>query len=69
MKFEDIYKPYLLMKGFSIFSRNDEWVEVNVEDIPDTPLMKAFIEDHDIQEIRYVSGNIGMARTWQKMYK
>lgn len=69
MKFEDIYKPNLLMKGFSIFSRNDEWVEVPVGEVPDTPLMKAFLEDNDIQEIRYCSTNIGMVRTWQKTYK
>lgn len=69
MKFSEIYMPYLLMKGFSVFAgEQKEWVKIPAGEAPDTPLMRAFMEDNDIQEISYTSTNIGLARTWRKVY-
>lgn len=52
----------LLVKIFG-----DEWVPVS--ELPNIPVLLAFIEDNDIQEIRIVSTNMGFTKTIRKAFK
>lgn len=69
-KIGDLYKPEILHKGFSVFSGGAETKGVCfVADLPKTGIIRAFLEDDDIQEITVTSGNIGFSRTYTKQFK
>jgi hypothetical protein len=57
-------------KGFSVFT-GGEVVEgiCDSDNLAKTPLMEAFINDQDIQEMTITSANIGFSRTFTKIFE
>jgi hypothetical protein len=72
MKFQDIYQPTIIVRGFSIFAGMYE-IEVQAfvsSVVPwDEPIVKAFMDDNDVQEMTITSTNIDFSRTLTKQYK
>jgi len=64
-----VYEQAIWTKGISWFGKDEEWVRLEIKDLPDLPLIKSFLEDDDIQQIKIVSTNIGFVRDYQKRYK
>lgn len=65
----ELYKAEVLMKGTSaIAGVQKEFIPYKYTALPQTPLIKAFLDDDDIQEITVCSSNIGFVRTFQKQY-
>jgi len=46
-----------------------DWKEVNPEELRQIPILNAFLDDNDIQEITVCSSNFGFVKTFQKRYK
>ena len=66
------YKQEVIIKGNGFLSGKYE-IEVAVGDpsqvgLWDIPLVKAFLEDDDIQEMTIVSTNIGFVKTIRKQF-
>lgn len=72
--FEDIYERNIYHTGFSVFSggKNIKGY-ICVDELrckfSDGSIIRAFINDDDIQEIRVTSANIGFSRTYRKILK
>jgi hypothetical protein len=64
------YKTTILHRGKSVFSSGEETSgEKYWQDLADsTPLLKAFCDDDDIQEMTVTSASIGFTRTYTKQY-
>ena len=57
-------------KGFSVFSAGKETSGyITKEQLPLSPIINAWLEDDDIQEITITSTNIGFSRTFTKIFK
>ena len=64
----DIYKNEIKFINESFFGKREGFI--NVSDInSNDKMLKAFIDDIDIQQIQIVSGNIGCILTYMKEYK
>jgi len=69
-KFLKTYEPELHHTGFSVFSGGAKTEgKIYCNELPDTPIIQAFLDDDDLQEMTITSGNIGFSRTWTKEYK
>ena len=66
MKPTDIYKPHVVWQSRSIFGDSAGTVDLSAAD---DPILRAFWEDNDVQELRVVSTNIGYMRWYTKEYK
>ena len=66
MKPTDIYKPHVRWESRSIFGDSRGTADLSVAD---QPILRAFWEDNDLQELTVVSTKIGMIRTYTKEYK
>ena len=66
----EIYKPEITVKSKSVLSGETEKI-LNYDDewIQSMPILKAWIEDDEIQQIQIVSTNIGFIKTFTKSYK
>lgn len=71
MKFEDIYKPAIKYESISILAGKTEMDVIPGDNnlLWDAPLIAAFMADNDIQQIKFVSTNIGFVKTLTKQYK
>lgn len=58
-------KKTLWLKSLGALSGKQDWREVSLADF-DIPVVKAFWEDDDLQEMTVASGNIGIVYTFQK---
>lgn len=65
-----LYKEQIYDEGFSVFSGGETTKGMEHYSLyPDTPMMQAFLNDEDIQEMSITSGNIGFSRTYRKIFK
>lgn len=66
----DMYEPLLRCENKSIFTGGESIVSEIASDDPDLPdVVKAFVADNDIQELRVVSTNYGFIKTFSKQFK
>mgnify|MGYP001103943980 CR=1 FL=1 len=63
------YEQAVWIKGQSVFRELPEWERLELTALRETPLIKAFLADDDIQEITFASRNLGMVWTYQKRYR
>jgi len=56
----------LWMKGKGILSGETKWQKEPPDNWKEIPIIAAFMEDNDLQEITVVSTCIGFVRTFQK---
>lgn len=68
MRFIDIYIPEIHVKSKSMLEELGYTTQYDSDEMSH-PILKAFIDDNDIQEIRICSSNIGFIRTYSKYYK
>lgn len=68
---ENLYERTIYHTGMSVFTGGKEVSgEIDVDRMPvQIPLIKAFLEDDDIQEITITSGSVGFVRTYAKRFK
>lgn len=65
-----LYKSAVLMKGMSaIAGMQLEFKPMDYTELPVTPLIRAWLEDDDMQEITVCSTNFGIVRTFQKQFR
>ena len=65
---KDLYESMIEVSGQSVFNEPST-DRIPIADLPQIPILTAFLEDDDIQEITVCSSNIGMVRTFRKIYK
>ena len=64
------YQQAIWTKGKSVFVDEQDWtrLELTSPTLDTLAIVRAFIEDDDLQEITVCSANLGMVRTFQKRY-
>lgn len=65
-----LYKPHIICETKSVFGNRTEII--NTQDAEytysDVPIVKDFLNDNDIQEMRIISTNIGFVKTFRKQF-
>lgn len=60
-----LYLPEVIFEETSILGRREGVIDLsNTEE----PILKAFRDDNDVQEITICSGSVGYIRTYRKQY-
>ena len=67
MEPKDIYSEELTLRQEGMFGKHTS--KIHQEELQKIPLLKAFWEDNDVQEITIVSTNFGFIKTFSKSYK
>jgi hypothetical protein len=62
------YEQAIWEKGISVFRGKHEWARLELDALPKSPIIAAFLADDDIQEITICSANLGIVNTYQKRY-
>ena len=65
----EIYQEELRCTSKSFFGESDKMVKYTEIGAENIPILKAFLEDNDIQEIKLVSTNIGFIKSYTKVYR
>jgi len=67
----DLYEREIYHEGYSVFTYGETVSgTVDYEELSQKfPVLKAFLDDDDLQEIRIVSANIGFSRIYCKRFK
>lgn len=66
----EMYEEEISYRGFSVFTGVKETTGVlHFSELPNTPIMQAFFNDDEIQEITVTSTNFGISRTYSKQFK
>ena len=71
MAFADLYQKQIRLQNKSMISGTyDKLVDADAPELPtDMPIIKAWLDDDDIQEITIVSASVGFIKTFTKQYK
>jgi hypothetical protein len=64
----EIYDPGIWCKTKSVLSGEHAEL-IDHQNLPDTAVLKAWLEDDDLQELRVVSTSIGFIKTFTKSYR
>lgn len=62
------YEQAIWEKGISVFRGEHGWERLELDALPKSPIIAAFLADNDIQEITICSSNLGIVNTYQKRY-
>lgn len=62
-----LYQPKIRWESKSVFGHFKR--EIPYNELIDKPLVKAFLEDDEIQTMTIASSNIGFVKTYTKVYK
>lgn len=69
----ELYEPTIWRKGFFLFVKVSEWEPIEAEALAelakDMPVMSAFLDDDNIQQMTITSSSIGCSWTYQKRYR
>jgi len=69
-KLAELYQEEIHQSGKSVFTGGETTESTeHFSNLAHTPLIQAFLDDCDIQEITICSGNIGFVRTFTKRFK
>ena len=66
----EIYSPIVRLTNVGATSGNfEEYADYGELTYGDSPILREFFNDDDVQEITIVSSNIGFIKTFRKFYK
>lgn len=63
-----LYDSKVRCRTISMIS-GDHAEELAHTELPDMPVIQAFLDDDDLQELRICSTNIGFVRTFSKLFR